>query len=128
MLEAQVFAQRPGLEGAAAGGEGRVGVGDFGDVPQAGGVEMGFQRRQEFFAGLFFGFGGSAADADPGFDEGADEPGPDGALMVGGVALVQRADVVRNVAGGAGGERAQAQVGEQMVFRRRRRFCALCRR
>ena len=84
--------------------------------PRPAVLKMGFQRRQEFFAGLLFDFGSAAADADPGFDEGADEPGPDGALMVGAVALVQRADVVRHVAGRAGGQRAQAQRREQVRF------------
>ena len=85
------------MEGAAAGGEGGFGVGDFGDVVEAVGLEMGFDGWEEAVAGFALGGGVVAADADPGFDEGTDEPLPDDALMVGAVALEQCADVAEDV-------------------------------
>ncbi len=75
-----------------------------------------FERREETLAGFTLRFGVVAADADPGFDEGADEPFPNDALMVGAVALEHRADVLGDVAGRAGGEGTEANGGDQMCF------------
>src|SRR5437016_10317021 len=47
----QRLADRPRLERAAAGRVRWLGVGDLGDVPDAGVVEVGEERRQEALAG-----------------------------------------------------------------------------
>ena len=54
--------------------------------------------------------------AQPGVHERAHQPGPDGALMIGGVARRGAAFVARRVAGLAGRERAQAERRQQAAF------------
>ena len=61
------------------------------------------------FACLALGFGRSAPDPDPRLHERAHEQRPDGALMVGAVALADAALVARRVARLVGGERAEAE-------------------
>src|SRR5262249_12979175 len=64
-------------------------------------------------ASVALGVGGAAAHADPGLDERAGEPGPDGAVVVGAIALGGAAGVVRVVARVGGIEGAQAGLGPQ---------------
>jgi len=47
LFQTQQFRERPGLEGAAARGVRRFGVGDFRNVPEAGGGEMFVEWRQK---------------------------------------------------------------------------------
>ncbi len=85
---------------------------------------MCLQGRKEFFAGLLLGICSVAAHAQPGFDERADEPGPDSALMVGSVAIMQAAGVMRRITGRAGGQRAQSLRREQLRLYRVDNLCA----
>src|SRR4051794_13509403 len=72
----------PRLRDAAAGGEGRLGVEDLADRADAGVVEVREHRLEETArAGVILGM-----HLQPGIDEWADQPAPDGALMIRGVA------------------------------------------
>src|SRR4051812_22707264 len=77
---------------------------------------MLFERGQELFGGLALRFGLAAANAEPGFDEGAHQPGPDRALMIGRVALFRAAGAVWRIVWRARRERAQAEGREQTRF------------
>src|SRR5581483_4969173 len=66
-------------------------------------------RLKKSSPGLQYRLGSSAVHAEPCFDERADEPRPHGPLMVGAVALAHPALVVRDIAGRARRERAQAE-------------------
>src|SRR5206468_9051493 len=60
-------------------------------------VQMLIDWRKKFGACFCFCFGCGAADADPCLDEWTNEPRPDGALMVNGIALARAALVVRRI-------------------------------
>ena len=113
LVDPEGLGERPGLERAAGGAMRRIAVADLGEVIEAGEVGAGEQRREKAGASRALGVGGAAAHADPGFDEGAGEPGPDGAVVVAVVALGGAARVVRVVARISGGEGAQAGLGPQ---------------
>src|SRR5207244_10503020 len=74
--------------------------------------------REKFGARFCFCFGCGAADADPRLDEWTNEPRPDGALMVNGIALARAALVVRCITRLAGSERAQPDRRKQKHFHR----------
>ena len=83
--DAEQLADAPGLGGAAAGAVGGFGVEDLGDgADDAFVLEVGEQAEQQLAGALAAGL---AAGADEGIAVGAEEPGPDGALVVGGVAV-----------------------------------------
>src|SRR5688572_5469226 len=61
---------------------------------------------------------GALMNPGPGIDEGAQQPGPDGALMIGAVAFANPALIARRVARFAGRERAQSQRCPEMILHR----------
>src|SRR3954468_22966300 len=78
---AEHLGDAPGLGDAAAGGVRLLGVEDLADRAEAGLVQVGDEPLEEPpGAGAVVG-----VDLQPGVDEGADQPGPDGPLVVGGV-------------------------------------------
>src|SRR6185369_12269461 len=106
--DADGFTDRPGLEGAATRRVRRLRVEELGGRVETRLVQVREERRQESCAGLRLRLARAAADADPGVDERAQEPRPDGALMIRGVALADAALVVRRVVGRARREGAEA--------------------
>ena len=104
----------PGLEGAAARRERRLGVRDLRDVAQPGVAEMLQQWCEEPAAGLAAGVVGAAVHPQPGLHERAQEPRPDGALVIGAVALDHPPFVMRPVAGFPRRQRAQAERRQQL--------------
>ncbi len=90
---------------------GFVAVEDLGDLAQAHALELIDQRREPA-ASLGLSVGGILMNAEVGVEKGADQPGPDGAVVVGGIALHAVADVVGVVIGVGPGKRAQAHGGE----------------
>src|SRR5437870_3297727 len=74
--------------------------------------------RKKFGARFCFRFGCGAADADPRLDEWTNEPRPDGALMVNGIALARAALVVRCITRLAWRERAQTHGRKQKHLHR----------
>src|SRR5438128_7529477 len=112
-LEPQRLAHRPRLERAAARRVRRVAVGDLRQVAEARVVQMGEQRAEKAIARLAFRLRGAAADAEPRFDERADEPGPDRPLMVRAVALADAALVAWRVSRLVGCEGAEAEGRQQ---------------
>ncbi len=115
-VEADELGDGPGLKGAAAGTVRGLGVGDFAHVAKARVVQVLEEGRDETLASFCHDFGRHAADFHPGFDEGAEQPGPDGALVVGTVALAHAATVIRDVGGMAALERAQADGGPELAL------------
>src|SRR5438105_2449075 len=78
---AQDLGHAPGLGHAAARGVGRLGVEDFADGADAGLAQVGPEALQEGpRAGAL-----TRMELEPGVDVGSDEPGPDRALVIGGV-------------------------------------------
>src|SRR5262245_32038226 len=92
---------------------GRVAVRDLGDVADARLLEMSEKGGEEPPSRFPLRSRIAAADAEPGLDEGTDEPRPDGPLMVRAVALADSSLVARAVPGLPGRERAQAQRGQE---------------
>ena len=78
--------RRPRLERTAARRVRRFGVADFRDVTESSVVQMLIEWRKKSGARFFFRFGRGAAHAHPCFDECADQPRPDGALMINAIA------------------------------------------
>ena len=107
------FAERPGLERAAAGAMRRVAIHHFADMAQAGFIQMRVQRRQEAGPCRLPRLRRVAAHPQPGLDERAQQPGPGGALVIGAVALARAAREARPVVGVGRVQRAQAERGEQ---------------
>ena len=88
LVDPDRLGEGPGLERAAGRAVRRIAVADLGEeVIEAGQIGAGEERREEAGAGSALGVGGAGAHADPGFDEGAGEPRPDGAVVVGAVVL-----------------------------------------
>src|SRR5215470_3894781 len=113
LVEPEGLGERPGLKWTAGGLVRRIAVADLGQVVEAGELGAGEQRIEEAGTGLAAGGGGGAADADPGLDERAGEPGPDRAVVVAAVALGSAAGVAAAVARVGGVERARAGRGPQ---------------
>src|SRR5579863_7423382 len=87
----------------------RIGVEEFGEgADTVGRGELG-ERLEEGQGG-----GTVLIYAVMGQGEGAEEPCPDSALMVGGVAFARAAGIGGGVAGFAGGEAAQAVGGDEV--------------
>ena len=77
-IGAEQFGHAPGLSEASSGFVWRIAVEDFGDLAQAGFIKVapeGFQIGS-YGSGIFL-------ETDAGGDEGADEPAPDDALVIG---------------------------------------------
>src|ERR1051325_11430171 len=109
----QDLGDAPSLRDAAARRVGLDGVEDFADGADAGLVQVRREAFQELArARAVFGVG-----LEPSVYEGADEPSPDRALMVGGVARLEVAVVGRLEVGVVGRERAEAD-GRQELFAR----------
>ena len=108
-IEADQFRQRPRLKRATARCVRQFGIGDLGNMPETAVIDMIQERREKARARLPLGFTGIAAHSNPGFDEGADQPRPDRALVICAVALTYAALVMRRVTRLFGRERAQAQ-------------------
>jgi hypothetical protein len=104
-LEPQQFAERPCLKRASAGRLRSFGIRDLGNVSDARLIQAVEKRGDESLARLAFRLFASATDSDPGFDEGADRPGPDGSLMIGAVAFQHAAGVTRALSIFTGRER-----------------------
>lgn len=78
---------------------------------------MDDERRKTPLADELADFGPVAAGANPGLCESADQPGPDGSLVVSAVAGADVAGALGVVVRRAGRERAQAERGQQARFR-----------
>src|ERR1019366_7579749 len=78
----QHLGHAPRLRHAAARIERRLGVEDFADRADAGGSQLGAETVEEGECAC----GIARVHFQPGIDEGADQPGPDRALVIGGVA------------------------------------------
>src|SRR6202012_4014608 len=98
-LDPDQFAERPGLERTATRRVRRIAVRNLGDVAKARGFEVSKQRRHEARARLGLGCLALPTHTQPCLDERANQPGPDGALMIGGIPLrgtsAKVGDVVR---------------------------------
>ena len=84
----------------------RVAIGDLADMSQARRREMGFHRGQKTAPPLSLGLGAVAANGQPCLDEGAKQPRPDRALMIGAIARSRIAAVVADIGLVAGRETA----------------------
>jgi hypothetical protein len=62
-------------------------------------VKMFHYRHEEACSSVALGAIALAMNADPGFDERTDEPGPDGSLVVNAVALSHTAFIPRRISG-----------------------------
>lgn len=90
----------------------RVAVKNLGYAADAGLVEMLFEGVQEG-PGFRPGFAWPPVQAHPGSDEGADEPGPDSALVIGTVAFVRVATVVTHICGVVARQASQPVWGDE---------------
>src|SRR4051812_39794174 len=90
---AQGFGDAPGLRDAAARREWRLGIEDLVDRADAalGKVLLEAAEETACFRASF------GMDLEPGVDERADQPSPDGALVIGRVAGAQIAEIARLV-------------------------------
>src|SRR5512141_2225443 len=79
---AEDFGYAPGLGDAASRGVGCFGVEDFADGADALFIQVGLEAEEHFSRFGFFVW----VELEPGIDVRADEPGPDGSLVVGGIA------------------------------------------
>ena len=93
-----------------------MGVEDFGDAGEASFVEEVVYERFDCFLHVVDGLRLVAVDAEIGPAEASDEPGPDGALVIGGVAAELVAVVPGAVAGVPGAQRAEAFGGEELFL------------
>ena len=112
-VDAQDFGGASGGGGQAAGVVGAVAVEEFVDLPVAAAehlVEASLEHGECLRAGRL----ASAVDADEGADERAEQPGVDGALVVGAVAGDDGAAVAALVFGRAGRKASEAQGREQL--------------
>src|SRR3954451_25489256 len=105
----------PGLGGAASGEVGGLGVEDLADRADAVLVEVGAEPFEVATGAPQV----AGVELEPGVDERPDQPGPDGPLVIGGVAGAEVAVVFRLVVGMAGGERTEADGGEKPLARDR---------
>lgn len=106
----QYFADRPGLGYGAMRREGWFAFENFAECTEAVHVNrnsQGFEKAH--------GFGAVAVDAQVREHERSQQPAPDRALMIGGIAILGSAGVVALVSGLAGGEAAQPIGREQML-------------
>ena len=103
------------MGGSADSAMWRIAVVDLGDVAQAVLGGFGFENL-EAAAAVSEGLGGAAVDAQISREIRAEEPGPNGALVIGGVAFVGSALVFADVAGVARGESAEAVVSKEIAF------------
>src|SRR3954452_24941584 len=109
---AQDLGHTPGLGNAAARSEGWLGIKDFTNGADARFVQMGNKTFAEFpRAGLVFGM-----NLQPRIYHGSDEPGPDSALMVGGVSRAEVAEILRFVILNIAAESAQPHWCEQSLL------------
>ena len=106
----QEFGHAPGLGDAATGGEGGIAIEDFADAANAV-IGQVVHERLEIGESLLRVF----VNAQVGPNEGANEPTPNCALMIGTVALGTVAAVHSDVFGVIRGEGAQAVGGQQMA-------------
>src|SRR5215472_4312411 len=111
---AEEFGDAPGLGDAAAGCVRSVAVGDLADLAEAGLLEM-LLEVVEPCGGLGAGCGAAGVHFDIGGDERAEEPGPDGALMVGAVAAGDIAFVAAAVVRVLGRKSAKTHRGAQFA-------------
>ncbi len=111
---AQHFGDTPGLGDAAARGEGRLGIEDLADRADAGLGEVGFETVEKMPCRLAL----VGIDLEPGVDEGADQPGPYRALVVGRVARPQITEITRLVIGLPRRQRAQSHRRQQAFANR----------
>src|SRR5688572_29479872 len=99
----QEFRHAPRLRDAAAGRVGRLGVENLADGAEAGLAQM----RDEAIEKVSRGSRVVRVQLHPSVDIGADQPSPDGALMIGSVAGAEVAEIFWLVIGVAGGKRAE---------------------
>src|ERR1043165_1978349 len=78
LVKSQEFANRPGLERAAARHVRWIGVGNLGYVSKAGFVQMFEERFEKFLARLVASRRTIPTDTHPRFNKRPDEPRPDG--------------------------------------------------
>src|SRR5690349_4651874 len=112
----QRLADRPRLKWAPARRERRLGVRDLRDVSQSRLIETENQRVEKATARCSPRCGRVTVHPQPRIDERSEEPGPGGALVIGGVAggLVSR--IARMIVGIVGGERAQPERREELLL------------
>src|SRR5580765_1112570 len=72
-------------------------ISDFGNVAEAGMIQVFYQRRKKTRPRLAPGIFGSIPYAQPCFDEGTDQPRPNRALMIRAIALTHAASIVWHV-------------------------------
>jgi hypothetical protein len=89
-LDAQQLCQLPGLKGTTTRRVRRFAVGNFVDVTETGAEPMIEARRGRPRSGFTFGFRAVMAHARPSLDKRTDQPRPNRALMMGGVAFTWR--------------------------------------
>src|SRR5581483_12337782 len=108
----QDLGDAPGLGDAAAREKGFLGVEDFADRADARLVEVRGEAIDQpaSLAPL------RRVELEPRLDVAADEPRPDRALVIGGIAGTQVAGVLRLVVGMVAAERAQAYGREQLFL------------
>src|SRR6266702_8406422 len=106
-LDSKQLAQRPCLERATAWRVRRLGIANLRDVAESRLVEMPIQRWEETGARFFFSRVSATADAHPCLNKCADEPRPDGALMITAVALRYASTIMWRIARFALCERTQ---------------------
>src|SRR5215212_3013712 len=83
----QHFGDAPRLRRASDGPVREVGLEDFADLADAGVALHVLDQRPQPGAGLLHRLGGAVVDLEVSVEEAADEPGPDGAVVVGRVAV-----------------------------------------
>src|SRR5204862_416067 len=104
------FSDAPGLSDAAARRERRPGIEDFADRTDAGFGDDGFKAGEETARPLRF----VRVDLEPGVDERPDQPGPHRALVIGGIAGAQIAEIARLEIGFVWRQRAQSDRRQQL--------------
>jgi hypothetical protein len=89
--------ERPRLKRGSARRLRRVAVGEFADVSEPCGIEVGTQRREKMHTRRFMLSASRnarfAPRVQPGFDERPHQPWPDGTLMISAIALQRRSAV-----------------------------------
>ena len=108
MPSAEEFGDGPGLGDAGGRFERRFGVEDLGERTEAVDVDGSGERLQEVECCRFV-----LIDAEMSEGEGTEEPAPDGALMIGGVAVARTATIVRDVSRFVRAETAKAEGSEK---------------
>lgn len=108
------FGDGPGLGRCSVPAVGRVAIEDFGDGAEAAFIVAVAGERVEGVAGPGEAFIGAAKRFQQCFDHGSEKPGPDRALVVGGVALSDRAGVMAAVLRVIAGEGAEAIRGVEV--------------